>query len=223
MEGPELILSDLFGYRRPPPGPLAENLSPVEHHDTCRLEPTAQHSSKVDEGESATLGRFLSPPRDDSVAPPVVREEGVDDVWQVCDLLPPVLPAPRKERRGHQKATLAELARMLAPVVARLILVQGGGALTTREIWAAVPYPKPDYGSLNSVGDALGHGRGQALHLRRGARGGILICQENTNVCMRLMTDTEVRSLADQLGYATREELLAAFGRLPLAETAPTA
>ena len=29
MEGPKLILSDLFGDRRPPPGPLAENLSLV--------------------------------------------------------------------------------------------------------------------------------------------------------------------------------------------------
>jgi hypothetical protein len=219
MEGPKLILSDLFGDGRPSPGPLAENLSLVEHRDTNRLEPTAQHGSKVGEGESPTLARFLEPPRDGYVAPPSVDEAGVDDVWQVRDLLPPLSPPSPIAGRSRTKATIAELARLLAPAVALLSLRKGSGIITVREAWAAVPEPKPRYDGHNSIGDALGHGRGgHALQLRRGPRRAILICQENVNACMRRMTDAEVRSLAEQLGCASRDELLTTFDNLPLAD-----
>ena len=225
MDERDLILNDLFGDRRPPPGPETENTSQAGHDDTSCREPASDATDKLDphrqdECASWTLDHFLTSPRDQAVPPPPAAQSdapiGEDAGWQICDLLPAVSPASRKEGRYHQKATLAELARLFAPAIAFLSLRKSSGTLTVREAWEAVPEPKPSYDRLNSIGDALGHGRGgHALQLRRGPRRGILVCQENVNACMRRMTDAEVRSLAEQLGYASRDELLTTFDNSP--------
>src|SRR5262249_33212527 len=154
------------------------------------------------------------PPAEESEAR---AEEG--EAWRVHDLLPPVSPAPRDGGRRQHKSSIAELARMLAPAIALLSLSKGSGHIPVREAWDAVPEPKPRYDVLNSVGDSLGHGRGgHALQLRRCRRRGIVVCKEDVTACLRRMTDEEVRILAKELGCATREDLMTAFGSLPSAE-----
>jgi hypothetical protein len=233
MHDPVLMIGNQSEARQPPPGPEGQTPSHVDHHDGSRRESASDAAGKLDpdgqdEYASRTLDRFLTSPqerdaRQSSAEEYDARTVGGED-WQVHDLLPPVSPAPRDEGRHYQKSTIGELAQLLAPIVVLLSLSKRSGCITVREAWDAVPEPKPSYDHLNAVGDSLGQGRGgHALQLRRGARRGILICQENVNVCMRRMADADVRSLANRLGYTTREELLAAFGRLPLAETAPTA
>ena len=121
----------------------------------------------------------------DHVLPPVASESGVDEAWHVRDLLPPLPPPPLMVGRSRSKATIAELARLLAPAVVLLSLKKGSGTITVRDAWEAVSVVKPSYDRLNSIGDALGHGRvGHALQLRRGARRGILgVKKMLTRVC----------------------------------------
>src|SRR5271157_3407833 len=185
MDERDLIGNDPFWGRRPPLGPETKAPREASHGGISRQEPTADLTNQLQ-----TLSQFLPPPRDRDSPPPSAAGSdapiGEDAGWQVRDLLPAVSPAPRKEGRYHQKATLAELAGMFAPSIALLSLSKASGCITVREAWAAVPEPKPSYNRLNSVGDALGHGRGgHTLQLRRGARRGILVCQENVNTCVR--------------------------------------
>ena len=56
MEESELILNDLFGDRRPPPGPLTESPCQTDHHETTPI-----LASELDICESLTLGQFLAP------------------------------------------------------------------------------------------------------------------------------------------------------------------
>jgi hypothetical protein len=217
-------LDDFFGGRRPPLGPATESAHPTSNDNTPSPARTSDISDELDTGEweSPTLDGFLAS-RDQDSPPPSAEESETpmeaDLAWHVRDLLLAASPAPRTAGRHHSKATRAELAQLLAPAVTLLSLRRGSGTITVREAWDAVPEPKPNYRVLNSVGDALGNGRGRhALRLRRGARRAILVCQENVHACTRRMADTEVRNLAEQLGYATREQLLAAVDTLPHSE-----
>jgi hypothetical protein len=233
MHDPILTIGNQSEARYPPPGPEGRTPSHVDHHNSPRRESASDAMGELvadgqDEYASRTLDRFLTSPRQRDERQPSAEEYDARTVegggWQVRDLLPPVSPAPRDEGRHDQKSTIGELAQMLAPIVVLLSLSRRSGCISVQEAWDAVAGPKPSYNHLNAIGDSVGYGRGgHALQLRRGARRGILICQENVNICIKRMTDMEVRSVANQLGYTTREELLAAFARLPLAETAPTA
>ncbi len=213
MEESSLILADLFGDRRPPPGPLVEDMARADQDHSSSDEPASGPTGEVQEAASPTLVRSLAPP-------PVVGDRVVDEEWRGRDLLPPLSPAPPMAVRPRTKASIAELARMLAPAVALLSLSKGDGTMSVAEIWDSVPQPRPNYESHNAIGDALGHGRGgHALRLRRGPRRRIVICQENATACMRRMDDAEIRNLAERLGFANREQLLAAFDALPRAES----
>ena len=64
------------------------------------------------------------------------------------------------------------LVHLLASLVVELCVEFAGRSFTVRELWDRVPAPKPQYKSLNGVGDFLGHGKGErSLKLWKGANG----------------------------------------------------
>jgi hypothetical protein len=157
------------------------------------------------------------PPTDDepSTADPHQSDETPADIsWFADHFLPPAEPAPKMQTRNKSMLTEA-LVHLLASLVVELCVEFAGRSFTVRELWDRVPAPKPQYKSLNGVGDFLGHGKGErSLKLWKGANGP-LACRENAIIAAHRLEPGEIQKLANRLKLTEPSTLCEMIRKLP--------